>query len=64
MLGESWHTVAQLNSECTKEILAESSLMSDKEVEKLIEKRGLQKETWKLNGGRKDGNGPKVAKVS
>ncbi|KAI9642407.1 hypothetical protein NHQ30_009212 [Ciborinia camelliae] len=64
MIGESWHTVAQLNSECMQETLAESSLMTDKEVEKRIKERGLDKESWRLKCGPKEDYRPKVVKVS
>jgi hypothetical protein len=64
MLGESWHTVAQLNSECTKDILAKSSFMTDKEVEEYMRKQALDKQLWNLKYSRKDKDHLKVVKVS
>jgi hypothetical protein len=53
-IGESWHTVAQLQSRSLVPLLEESNLMRDDEVEKWLEITGKKKEKSILVGKRMD----------
>lgn len=64
MLGESWYTIAQVNSGYSKEILAASSMFTDGDVEKYMKEEGLAKELCILRRDSEGDSQPKIIKTS
>ena len=58
-IGESWHTIAQLQSSDVVPVLEATSLMRDEEVESLLKRRGGREKMVLCS---EDGAGPQVVR--